>query len=903
MRLLHCTLQNIRVHKTLELAFSPRLTVIGGANESGKSTLVEALHRTLFLKASATGATVEALQSRHHLGLPTVDLGFEARGTEWLLRKRFSGHSGQVSLQDRSGRSGLLKGPAAEDHLATLLGVDAILSSRQANKVLPGRWAHLWVMQGLAGDDPLAENRYDLDGLLEQLERHGGAVVQQSRLDQQLSQALDQALAEQFTSRGVKRHSPLWQLEQAAHAADTKLEQAQQQLSDFDEATTELTKLSQEFHHLDTTLIPDLSRQRQDQQQQLERISTLKSQHDLAIKALEPIRLRHQRTSERLQRQVVVHQEIEQRQSRLDQLKTRLASAAPKQRHLETNVAELSEQRRQGDEALQALEQASVELQQRIQRLQLDHDADRNRRDLSQLKELAQHHQRLCQTRDALPKIESAQLDALRKLNRDIQEATIRCSAMAAGLTVVTSDQTISLNGQPLAVGEERIIDEPAELQVGANVQLSIKPNGGEALSSLKQSIQSKTALLLSNLKALDLDDLEAAERVVSERQRLEQSLQAISPPSATQIQTLEQRDQTLQAQIALLPPFQPSDRPAPAATDPAMLRVEFDKRQRDLQATRTKQRSLERHLETTQRELQQHRREQDDAETESNLLQKDLTERQHILSDLVNEHGDLACQRTEQSEQQAALRQAEQVASQFSEQLNALDADRLLAQTTAIARQLEALQQRREDLIDRRGRAKERCDQISASDPYDRLAEAEAQAINARDELTQFRQRIKAQKLLQDLFRSAQNDLSQRYSQPLGDAVNDLLATVVGEGSTSRLTFQQSSGFQGLQLCRGTGVYDFGELSGGMREQLTAAVRLAMADVLRPGHDGCLPLVFDDAFTNSDPGRIQRLTAMLSQAADRGLQIIVLSCDPTPYTAIADVVYQLPAQTGMVEP
>ena len=226
-----------------------------------------------------------------------------------------------------------------------------------------------------------------------------------------------------------------------------------------------------------------------------------------------------------------------------------------------------------------------------------------------------------------------------------------------------------------------------------------------------------------------------------------------------------------------------------------------------------------------------------------------------------------------------------------------------MLAQTTAIARQLEALQQRREDLIDRRGRAKERCDQISASDPYDRLAEAEAQAINARDELTQFRQRIKAQKLLQDLFRSAQNDLSQRYSQPLGDAVNDLLATVVGEGSTSRLTFQQSSGFQGLQLCRGTGVYDFGELSGGMREQLTAAVRLAMADVLRPGHDGCLPLVFDDAFTNSDPGRIQRLTAMLSQAADRGLQIIVLSCDPTPYTAIADVVYQLPAQTGMVEP
>ena len=56
MRLLNCQLQNVRLHGDLELSFSPRLTLIGGPNESGKSTLVEALHRALFLKASATGA-------------------------------------------------------------------------------------------------------------------------------------------------------------------------------------------------------------------------------------------------------------------------------------------------------------------------------------------------------------------------------------------------------------------------------------------------------------------------------------------------------------------------------------------------------------------------------------------------------------------------------------------------------------------------------------------------------------------------------------------------------------------------------------------------------------------------------------------------------------------------------
>ena len=64
MRLLHCQLQNVRLHAELALDFAPGLTLIGGANESGKSTLVEALHRVLFLKASATGAAVEALRSK-----------------------------------------------------------------------------------------------------------------------------------------------------------------------------------------------------------------------------------------------------------------------------------------------------------------------------------------------------------------------------------------------------------------------------------------------------------------------------------------------------------------------------------------------------------------------------------------------------------------------------------------------------------------------------------------------------------------------------------------------------------------------------------------------------------------------------------------------------------------------
>jgi uncharacterized protein YhaN len=70
--------------------------------------------------------------------------------------------------------------------------------------------------------------------------------------------------------------------------------------------------------------------------------------------------------------------------------------------------------------------------------------------------------------------------------------------------------------------------------------------------------------------------------------------------------------------------------------------------------------------------------------------------------------------------------------------------------------------------------------------------------------------------------------------------------------------------------------------------------LRRSMADVLKRAHDGCLPLVFDDAFTNADPERVELVKRMLSTAVERGLQVILLTCDPASYGTFADQVVQL---------
>jgi recombinational DNA repair ATPase RecF len=51
MRLLSVTIRHYRVHHELRVQFDESRTIIGGPNESGKSTLIEAIHRALFLKS------------------------------------------------------------------------------------------------------------------------------------------------------------------------------------------------------------------------------------------------------------------------------------------------------------------------------------------------------------------------------------------------------------------------------------------------------------------------------------------------------------------------------------------------------------------------------------------------------------------------------------------------------------------------------------------------------------------------------------------------------------------------------------------------------------------------------------------------------------------------------------
>ena len=123
---------------------------------------------------------------------------------------------------------------------------------------------------------------------------------------------------------------------------------------------------------------------------------------------------------------------------------------------------------------------------------------------------------------------------------------------------------------------------------------------------------------------------------------------------------------------------------------------------------------------------------------------------------------------------------------------------------------------------------------------------------------------------------------MGSQYTAPILRRLGRHLAAVFPEPPEASLLYDARGGFQGLQWRRGEeAAFRFEVLSTGAREQFAAALRVALAEVLAEAYDGSLPILFDDAFANSDPDRQAGVYRMLQQAADQGLQVILLTCDP----------------------
>lgn len=892
MHITSITVRNYRVHRELHVQLDRALTLIGGRNESGKSTLIEATHRALFLKAKATGEVQREMISTQHGGHPEVEVSFNAGNCDYRIHKRFSGASGTAMLTEVNGPT--WHGDEAESRLASLLGVEVVAGGRGLSDRITRQWAHLWVWQGKSGDNPSGFASEHKDALIARLQTGGATAAVQSQLDNDVATSVADTVATLFNANGTaKKDSDAGRALQAEQEAIERCNVAledvsrlQQAITDSEEAASSISTAETSTRQLTDSL---LSLRRQASQ-----VESLKSAEEKQAAAadrasddstaFEGIEERIRGLQENVQRGAESLAPVRAELTRLEEcVVTSVTDAKKAESCHQDAVSKSRHEQRKHDLALAY-----------VARFETSRQADALRRRQEQA------HQGRAEINDFkrhladLPNICSKDTDELRGLERDRASATAALEAMAAAIDVVCADVAVEVDGKPLTVGKPQIITDDAEITVGTGVRLKISPGGGNSLAGQRQLVEGLRTSLIQRLDELGLSSTTEAEQVLDRRTSLQSDIRT----REAQLDGLGERSIDVDCEAAsnsartaeleverrqnLIPDF-----PAPATIEEAREAVHL------VAQAFTASEDFESEMKSNRDAANTHRDNTDRLLTERRLQlqQEEQSYQTHFaqLQLMTETHGDQEKRDAKRCTLNEARDAAEAALRSTREALAELNPEQLHLDITRLERALENSRTLKSDAQVKLGVAQGLLRSDGTNDPQAAVDLAEAQMHSASERRVSMQRRADAMKLLDELFRSEQKNLAAQLTRPFLDRINAYLSCVFGAKTDADLQLQDNE-FGGLSLVRPDdqiGAFAFETLSAGAREQVAAAVRLALAELLAQEHDGSLPVLFDDAFAYSDTDRNAALQRMLDRAAQCGLQVIVLSCNPSDYAAL----------------
>jgi len=891
MKLISATVRNYRIHRDVTVNFDPSRTLVGGANETGKSTLIEAVHRGLFLKANVTGEAQKSMVSTLHAGHPEVEIRFVAQGAEFLLKKRFSGTTGTTHLTKSGG--GTWQGEEAETRLHELLGVPEVSGGRNILERVGVQWAHLWVWQGMSGRDPAGSTDGQRTELLQRLQAFGGGVAMQSESDARVAAHFAEAKERIFVRAGSARTgSDLARAQTEAEearvehaAASDRLARLEQTVREFEEAVAtarraagDLEKLSEQRTQVDEKLAQaeELSRSEERQSQEVKDAADKQE----ALESVEQTILGLRDSVGQLQASLAPKRDKEQCLAQsLDSSRERGAEAEGKYDEAQTNtrVARLRKELAGSWVGWFEKQAREAELRKRLERVQAFEE------------EIAGYQAELSR----LAAIDQKAFTDLQHLESKQAQAQAALNAMAAEIELVAAPNPVRVGSVELSVGKRQRIVEPTEVSVGDTLSLKIYPGGGDSLTKARNEVREAQARLQRPLDEYGLQTVAAAAEALAKRTEVERKRTAAeaavsaldADDLADECSEAETDFASAEADVARrMEQLGCSDRPDSLAEAKARLRCE-DKSLRNCE-------TLESEMKVARDALLA---EQSGLTGQLKTLQGDIAKDTQKLTGfeaqlrmLLDSHGEDAVRAQRLAGARLAKECAEEALTQIQAALSALQPDQLSQSCDRLQRAITAKDQERQDAERRRAVSQAALRSDGAEDPHTAQAQADAKQASAEEHLAAVSRKAQAIALIDELFQQEQQALADRFSLPLAEKIGDYLKRLFGPEARAVVTFEDNA-FKRIELVRSAqgGAMPFDSLSGGTREQVAAAVRLAIAELLAANHDGSLPVVFDDAFAYSDPDRVNTMQGMLDLGASRGLQVIVLSCNPSDYAGL----------------
>ncbi len=864
MKLHRLILTNYRGIAHREIEFPDHgVVVVCGANEIGKSSMIEALDLLLECRDRSTKKEVKQVKPTN------IDVGSEVSAElscgpyRFIYRKRFHKKC-ETELTIQAPHREQLTGDEAHERVRAML----------AETVDSDLWHAQRVLQSAS---TTAVDLSGCDALSRALDVAAGDTGALSGAEPLLIERIDAEYGRYFTPTG--RPTGEWAAVIARLAdAEAAVAQCAAAVAEVDERVSRHAVLTEE--------VAELSQQRIDAQPRLaaaqkaaEEITELTGQAREAelIAAAASATSAAAATAHTSRLQLLA--EIDTRTAAVSagEAQAHEAADARAAAHLEAEAADAAAQ--EATEALADLQRRAESARRVVTQLAEREEADRLSARLAKIEAAQRDHDQACValrdiaiSEELLRRIE----DAAATVDRIGDQLASTSAAVeftaAADIELAIGDQRVSLSaGQTWSV----TTTGPTAVQVPGVLTARITP-GATTIDVQAKYVAAQEELAVA-LEAGRVTDLAAARSADRRRGELQGSRDQLGATLAGLCGD-EGIDQ-LRSRLAQLRAGQPTDAATDAATDARAARDELDALEAMHLAARGECEDRRRNAAGAAARLTE-------LATRATVLQNaletqrgELTAATERLAQERESAGDDDLAASADAALQAATA-AEHRHTELAGALRAANPDAVHNELTAATEEMEKLRERYEEAARALREITIELSVMGSEGRQGKLDAAETEREHAASDHIRVGSRARAARLLRTVMTRHRDTTRQRYVEPYRAELQRLGRPVFGP--TFEVDIDSDLCIRSRTLNGVTVPYE--SLSGGAKEQLGILARLAGAALV--AKEDAVPVVVDDALGFTDPDRLAKMGEVFDTVGTHG-QVIVLTCSPDRYDGV----------------
>jgi len=870
MRLLRLRLANYRGIDESEVQFGPNgLTIVEGPNETGKTSLSEAVGLLFDYLDSSKHRSVDAVRPVHHDVGPEIELEAESGPYRFTYFKRFY-KKPETTLTITS--------PKPENHTGREAHERATEILRETIDI--DLWKALCIQQGEAIQQANLSKQTSLSAALD----IAAGGHQADPREESLFDRVREEYGRYFTERGSEKKE-LQEAQKAQAESETEVVSLEKQIQNLEKDIIRAADLGLELERLkkqEQALRGDLS----DYTKSLDEIKGLETVLETARLKLESA----QKSEQAAKRDKAVRQDLIDAVSKAQKAHAKLEESG-KSSTASVKKAEIDMERAQSGSAIAEAQRKEAESLLKLRRL--DFDYFNNKLHLEQLKErkerLNRAREEAALADEVLTKnsVDEKSLKAIQKAERSLitAQAMLETGAPNVLLRGLT-DLDFQIDGEhtTIAKDEERSLSVSDRVRVTIPGSLQMDLRAGSSSSDLLKRVEEAKQKLDASCNEAGVSNADEARQSYDARREAQQSIarqKEIEKDNLRDLtyEELERKVMGLGKGVPAYPAARVLEPKLPANLEAAkkeLLKAEgdvekankaWDEARTELDAARKVRDGLrERH--------QKVRVEFDLKAEELNRAEDELARSRKITSDddLESEH----------SKSTKLVHTEEENVKSAEANLHGKEPDRVRTLAETAKGSLQTVEKKREAAQHENTEVRTRLKVFGEEGLHEKLQAAQSHLNYIRQENKAMIRRASAAKLLYVTMKEERDKARRAYVAPLKEKIERLGRLVFNDSFEVEVTENLSVASRTMDGCN----VPFDSLSGGTKEQISLISRLACA--MTVSKDGGASLILDDALGYTDPERLKLMGAVLAKAGQE-CQIIILTCVPDRYSNIGE--------------